>query len=95
MASRTIELEEIDYQDLEKAAESAGVSIQSLLKQLLTKHQMTDKPTSDGILNAQRDQQQQNRWAQFSVRIRKNPPLRGVGEYVRKWFSRIQRGFRI
>ncbi len=93
MPYRTIEIEDRDYQDLERAAKNAGVTIQLFLKQLITKQQVADKDTSHKMLDSKQGKRKKSRWALFSERIRKNPPLRGAGEYVRQCSKEFREDF--
>ena len=92
MRYRTIEIEDTDYQYLEKAAKSAGITIQSFLKQLIAQ-QLGDNGGSHNVTMPKHANRQKGRWAQFSKRIRKNPPLSGVGEYVRKCSEEFREDF--
>ncbi len=85
-----IELEDADYQYLEKSANIAGVSVQALIKDILSKRRNADNGVD---LNSEKVKQKKSRWASFSERIRQNPPLRGAGDYVRKSSKEFREDF--
>ncbi len=82
MPYHTIQLEQTDYEYLEQAARDAGTSVQALLKQLIARQQHAD--TQQAPASQPSSRQPKSRWARLSERIRQNPPLHGVGEYVRE-----------
>ncbi len=89
MVHVTVDIEETDYQYLEQAAQSAGVTIQSFLKNLLSRHPVIQEDSQD----TQKQYQAESRWAHISERIRQAPPLRGVGEYVRECSKEFREDF--
>lgn len=94
MGLHTIELEEPDYQNLVQAAETAGVTISLFLKQLLARQPRPLAKEGDAETAPRVPAQQaQSRWAEFSERIRQNPPLRGSGEYVRTCSQELRANF--
>lgn len=71
--AHALEIDETDYQALEKSAHKAGISVSELLKRLIDQHRaLMDeaRPRTPG------------RWARVSERIRRNPPLQGASEYI-------------
>ena len=92
MRYRTIEIEDTDYQHLEKAAKSAGIPIQLFLKQLIAQQLGGNGGSRNGNM-AKQANRQKGRWAQFSERIQKNPPLRGAGGDVRKCSEEFKEDF--
>lgn len=89
MPTHMIELEDADYQYLRKSANMAGVSVQTLIKNMLSMQRQADNGRE---LDSEKVQKK-SRWASFSERIRKNPPLRGAGEYVRKCSKEFREDF--
>ncbi len=81
MTTHMIELEDAEYQYLEKSANIAGVSIQEIIKDILSKQRNTENKV---VLNPKKKKPVKGRWAKFSERIRKNPPLRGSGVHGEK-----------
>lgn len=53
MVYHTIEIEETDYQYLDRAAKAAGTTIQLFLKQLITKQQLTEQVKSQKTLTTE------------------------------------------
>ena len=90
MIHLTFDIEEIDYQYLEKAAKSSGITIQLFLKQLIMRQQSFDQQESQGKSSPSTYIQKKSRWTELSERIQSNPPLRGAGEYV----SKVSKEFR-
>jgi hypothetical protein len=80
MIYHEIKIEDSDYKYLEKSARIAGLSIEEYLRQII-QHQQTFKKT---LTNPQSARTKKSRWAKLSEKIRKNPPLRGAGDYVSK-----------
>ena len=76
MTSHTIELDQADYEALERSARLAGLSVRAFLKSLLAK-------ASSQEVELPRDAPP-SRWALLSQKVRRDPPLRGAGEYVRQ-----------
>jgi len=71
MASHTIELDAGEYEILERSANVAGLSVPVFLKQLIGKLRYPPEPVRT-----------RSRWAALSERVRREPPLRGAGDYV-------------
>jgi len=84
MLRHTIKIEEKAYRYLEQDARFLGISIEEALSKIIEKQIFTENQTSDKCGNSESVYVQKSRWAQISRRIRKNPPLRGVGDYVRE-----------
>ncbi len=72
MATHTIELDDAEYRALERSAAAAGLSIRGFLRSLITGSRFE----TSGAAGA-------SRWARLSQRVRNDPPLRDVGDYVR------------
>lgn len=71
MISHTIELDQADYEALERSARLAGLSVRAFLKGLLAK--------MPSLAVELRRDSKPSRWALLSQRVRRDPPLRGVG----------------
>ena len=85
MVHMTVDIEETDYQYLEQAAQSAGVTIQSFLKHLISRqHLVVQEDSQEKRIQLEQPHRKKSRWAQLSERIRQDPPLRGAGDYVRE-----------
>lgn len=93
MVYYTIQIEETDYRYLEHKAKAAGLSIQLFLKQLITRQQLHEQGELRETNKEDQVAPQKSRWAQCSERIRKNPPLRGAGEYVRQCSQEFRQDF--
>ncbi len=90
MTTHMVELEDADYQYLEKSANVAGISVQELIKDILSKQRNAD---NEVVSSHEKKKPLKSRWAKFSERIRKNPPLRGAGEYVRECSREFREDF--
>ncbi|OQX01494.1 MAG: hypothetical protein BWK80_59835 [Desulfobacteraceae bacterium IS3] len=86
MSYRIVEIEETDYQYLEKYAHTGGITIQYLIRQLIANHQR-DENTDENAHH------KKSRWAEFSERIRKNPPLSGSGDYLHNCSQEFREDF--
>ena len=76
MSSHTIEVDQADYEILERSARLAGLSVRAFVKSLLAK-------VSNQEVESGRDASA-SRWALLSQKVRRDPPLRGAGDYVRQ-----------
>ncbi len=84
MPQHTIEIEETDYRYLEQAARYMGISVKDMLRKMIEKQRLNDKQQSDNLEKSESVYDKQSRWAEISRRIRRKPPLRGAGDYVRE-----------
>lgn len=93
MALHSIQIEETDYEYLKRSAGAAGISIETFMKQLIAEQQrLTPRATGEPSPD-QEPSQRRSRWARFSEQVRKNPPLHGVGEYVRECSREFREDF--
>ena len=93
MIYHTIKIEDSDYQHLEKSAQIAGLTIEEFLKKLITEHQTLKREISHKQLKKYSRTQSKNRWVLLSEKIRRNPPLKGAGDYVRKSINEFKNDF--
>lgn len=93
MLYHTIQIEDPEYRYLEQRAKAAGLSIQLFLKQLITGQQIAEKQQGHERHKPEHISTKKSRWAQCSERIRRNPPLRGAGEFVRQCSKEFREDF--
>ena len=80
MIYHEIKLEDSDYKYLQKSARVAGLSIEEYLQQIIQNEQLL----KIRLRKQQNTGTDKSRWAKLSEKIRKDPPLRGAGDYVSK-----------
>ncbi len=84
MLKHTIKIDDTDYRYLEQAALLLEISVKDMLSKIIEKQRLTDKQKSDKLGKSKSVYDKQRRWAEISHRIRRDPPLRGAGAFVRK-----------
>lgn len=90
MPYRTIKVEESDYRYIEKSAVSFGISVHDMLSKILEKQRIIDKKLHD---IPEIEYKKKSRWVAISERIKKDPPLRGAGDYVKESSREFRENF--
>ncbi len=84
MLKHTVKIEDADYRYLEQDARFLGISVEEMLSKMIEKQRLIDHQKPDKFGNPESIYDKQSRWAGISRRIRRKPPLRGAGDYVRE-----------
>jgi len=93
MPQYTVKIEETDYRHLEQVAQFLGISVKDTLSKMIEEQRYLNKQKSGKLKKSESVYDKPSRWAKISHRIRKKPPLRGAGDYVRECSKEFRNDF--
>ena len=87
--TRTLEIEESEYEALREAARLSGLSVEEVMGQLIASHRTLIQSSAQ----QPRENDSSGRFARLSQRIREAPPLQGMSHFLQDSMEELRDEF--